>query len=96
MNEIIKQIEGVLRLKFPEYSDIEFQEMIDEYGEIIFLESMHKIFISLPNEEVRKEVSKLLAGGKVEMAINISNNFGVSIENIFEEISKDVVKEMLE
>lgn len=90
MQELIKKIDKIIKTKFPNYSDKEIKEMMQDYSEIIFLEVTNKITDELQNEDAEAFV-KMFEAGKFDKGVEFAISKGVNIEKIFEDVSKKVV-----
>lgn len=90
MNELTKKIDKIIRAKFPDYSELEIEEMIEDYAEIGFLELMNSIYDQLGH--VNGEFFKsMFLNGKVDEALDYVKSNNIDIEKTFEEVAKKVV-----
>jgi len=92
MNNILEKIEKILTLKFPNKE--ERDEIIEKSGQVILLETTEKVLALLNDETSRVTFGDLINSGKVEEAIDFASKQGVKVEEIFEEVSTNVVTEL--
>ncbi len=90
--EIIDKLHTALYAVTPLAADRE--RIIAEMGETIWLESLEKILLALP-EEARKEVVALLNDDDLDKAVEMFMAHDVDIDAILREVSTSVMDEVM-
>lgn len=73
---------------------VDRERIIAEMGETIWLESLEKILLALP-EDTRKEVTALLNDDDLDKAVEIFMANDVDIDAILKEVSTSVMDEVM-
>ena len=90
--EIINKLHAVLYTVSPLAS--ERARMIEEIGDTVWLETIEQILVSLP-EDRRAEAIALLNEDEVEKVLEIAEREAIDITPILEDISKNILNEVL-
>jgi hypothetical protein len=90
--EILNKLHAALYPVSPLASDRE--KIIEKMGETIWLESLEKMLLALP-EEKRKEVIELLNQDDIDRAVEIFEVHDVDIDAIITDVSTRMMDEVL-
>ncbi len=90
--EIIDKLHTALYAVSPLLEDRE--RIIAEMGETIWVESLEKMLLALP-EETQKEVIALLNDGNLDRAVEIFSEHNIDIDAIISEVATSVMDEVM-
>lgn len=90
--EILNKLHAVLYKVSPLVSDRE--RIIEEMGDTIWLESLEKMIVELP-EDKRNEVVELLNSEEVKKALEIIEASNIDVEGILAEVSVNIMEEVI-
>ncbi len=94
MEELINKIEKILKVKFPDYTQQEIEEMMSDYGEISAIRLLDRMSKEFKNSQELEEFGRLFSSTKTTEAFQFAESKGVDITKVFEEVSKSVVMDV--
>lgn len=90
--EILNKLHTVLYSVSPLASDRE--QLIEQIGETVWLESLEKILASLP-EDKKNEVVALLNANELDKAVELMESTDIDIDAIMTEVATNVMDDVL-